>query len=286
MKKNDCIKNGKKILEEAGIPNAEISARMLMESVIGEDKLSEIDGVKLARYNKLVDMRAKHVPLDKLIGYTDFMNAKILFSKSVMTPRQETEFLAERIIKDIRSKNHRVSEYPVSVLDLCTGSGCLGISIAMSVSCNMTMSDISPRAIAVAKKNLKINNTLFREKKLPPVFANFIVSDLFKKVPYTYDIIVCNPPYIRSTDLKKLEIEVRDFDPILALDGGKDGLKFYKEIIAQIDKHLNVGGTLYFEVGYDQAEQVSKYLEKKFDDIQIVKDLAGIDRFVIAKKRI
>ena len=286
MKKSDCIKNGKKILEEAGIPNADISARMLMESVLGGEKLSEVSGMKLSRYDKLISMRAKHVPLDKLIGYTEFMNTKIMFSKNVMTPRQETEFLAERIIKDIRNKNHRASDYPVSVLDLCTGSGCLGISIALSVSCNMTMSDISPRAIAVAKNNLKVNNAMLREKKLPPVSANFIVSDLFRRIPYTYDIIVCNPPYIKSTDLKKLEIEVRDFDPILALDGGKDGLKFYKEIINQIDKHLSIGGTLYFEVGYDQAEQVAKYLEKKFDNIQIVKDLAGIDRFVIAKKRI
>ena len=114
---------------------------------------------------------------------------------------------------------------------------------------------------------------------------NFVVSDLFEGLEYKFDIIVCNPPYIKSQDLQMLEIEVRDFDPILALDGGKDGLDFYRRVISDAPKYLNDGGRIYFEVGVGQSERVAKLLNKDFDDIEIKKDYAQIDRFIIAKKR-
>ena len=125
------------------------------------------------------------------------------------------------------------------------------------------------------------------DNNLPFINPNFIVSDLFSKIPCVFDIIVCNPPYIKTEDLNKLEIEVRDFDPILALDGGKDGLDFYRKIIKSAPEYLDTKnglGTIYFEIGVGQSEPIVKMLSKHFEDIEVIKDYSGIDRFIIAKK--
>ena len=249
------------------------------------DELSNIDELTLSEYRKfekLIKLRSKHVPLDKIIGHKDFYDLKIPFNKNVLTPRYETELLTEMVIKDIH-KNYKKS--PPSVLDLCSGSGCIGLAIASATASHVTMSDISSKAIKISKKNNKYNNKLRLKDNKPPMNPNFVVSDLFEGLEYKFDIIVCNPPYIKSQDLQMLEIEVRDFDPILALDGGKDGLDFYRRVISDAPKYLNDGGKIYFEVGVGQSERVAKLLNKDFDDIEIKKDYAQIDRFIIAKKR-
>ena len=163
----------------------------------------------------------------------------------------------------------------------------MGLAVAHSTNVNVTLSDISKKAIKVAKFNNKYNNKLRAKESKSDINPNYIVSDLFENIACKYDIIVCNPPYIKTSDLIKLEIEVRDFDPILALDGGKDGLEFYRKIIKQAPKYLSTEnglGKIYFEIGVGQSEAIVKMLSKHFTDIEVIKDYSGIERFIIAKK--
>lgn len=276
--KKEAINNALVKLKEYNIPDYKLSSEYLLSVAldVSHTELFKIDTLtdkNYKRYMKLISKRCKHIPLDKLIGFTEFYNLKIPYNKNVLSPRQETELLVERVIKDI--KNHK----DLKVLDMCSGSGCIGLSISKETDTKVTLSDISKKALKVAKRNGKYN---YVEN------VNFVNSDLFNNILDKYDIIVCNPPYIKTSDLEKLEIEVRDFDPILALDGGKDGLEFYRKIIKVLPQFLNTSnnyGYIYFEIGIDQSKDICKMLEKDFENIEIVKDYAGIDRFIIAKKR-
>ena len=285
MKKVDCIKYAESLL--VNIPDKDESIKYIL-SIATKRPIQELHLVEelslgeFRKFDKFVKLRSRHVPLDKIIGYKEFYDLKIPFNRNVLTPRYETEILTDMVIKDIR-KNFKKD--PPSVLDLCSGSGCIGLAIASATGANVTLSDISPKAIKISKKNNKLNNKLRLKDNKPPMNPNFVVSDLFERLEYKFDIIVCNPPYIKSQDLQMLEIEVRDFDPILALDGGRDGLDFYRKVIAEAPKYLNDGGKLYLEVGVDQSDKVSKLLSKDFEEIEIKKDLAQIERFIIAKKR-
>ena len=294
MKKTELLNHAHKMLKDAGVPDFEESARRLLILATGiKDSdyfsLENVPDEKAKEFIDLVNKRCKHIPLDKLIGFKDFYGVRIPFDKNVLTPRYETEFLVDRIVMDIKNKYSQVRlnlpYRPITVLDLCTGSGCVGLAIANATGANVTMSDISKTALAIAKKNCELNNKIRKDKKEPPINPNFVLSDMFKNIEYSFDIIVCNPPYVRTQDLNKLEIEVRDFDPILALDGGKDGLDFYRTIAKEAHKYLNNSGTLYLEIGIGQAEKIVKMLRNHFDDVQVKQDLAGIDRFIIAKKR-
>ena len=285
MKKVDCIKYAEGLL--VNIPDKDESIKYILSIATkkGIDQLHLVDDLSLnefRKFEKLIKLRSRHVPLDKIIGYKEFYGLKFPFNRNVLTPRYETELLTDMIIKDIR-KNYK--KEPPSVLDLCSGSGCIGLAIASETGSNVTLADISTKAIKISKKNNKLNNKLRLKDNKPPTKPNFVISDLFNELKYKFDLIVCNPPYIKSQDLQMLEIEVRDFDPILALDGGRDGLDFYRRVIADAPKYLNDGGKIYLEVGVNQSDKVEKLLNKDFEDIKIVKDLAQIDRFIIAKKR-
>lgn len=290
----DALNNAKKILTESNIPDWQQSAEYILAVAlkIDHDKLSmkkQLTDKEYNKYLKLINLRCDHVPLDKIIGYREFFNLKIPYNKNVLTPRLETELLADRLISDIRDiyKKNKYST-PLSLLDLCTGSGCLGLAVAHNTNVNVSLSDISKKAIKVAKNNCKYNRKISEENGQPAPSLNYIVSDLFDRINCKYDIIVCNPPYVKTGDLEKLEIEVRDFDPILALDGGKDGLDFYRKIIKQAPNYLsstNGLGKIYFEIGVGQCEPIVKLLQKDFQDIEVIKDYSGIERFVIAKKR-
>lgn len=295
MKKVELLKKAHGLLNNSSVPDYEESARRLLMMVMGIDdsaylRLENVPDKKVDEFLDLIQKRCKHVPMDKLIGYKFFYGVKIPFDKNVLTPRYETEFLVDRIVMDIKNLYSQVRLNlpfkPITVLDLCTGSGCVGLAIANATGANVTMSDIGKTALAVAKKNCELNNQIRGNEKEPPINPNFVLSDMFKNINYTFDIIVCNPPYIRTQDLNKLEIEVRDFDPMLALDGGKDGLDFYRTIAKEAYKYLNDAGTLYLEIGIGQAEKIVKMLNTHFDNIQVKQDLAGIDRFIIAKKRV
>ena len=285
MNKNEAIKYAEGLL--VNIPDKDESIKYILSIATGKDvsdlhKIDELTLSEFRKFDKLTKLRARHVPLDKLIGYKYFFDVKIPFNKNVLTPRQETEILTDMVIKDIK-KNFKTT--PPSVLDLCSGSGCIGLAIASNTGVNVTLADISAKAIKISKKNNKLNDKLRLKDSKPPLNINYYVSDLFEKLEYKFDIIVCNPPYIKTQDLQKLEIEVKDFDPMLALDGGKDGLDFYRRVIADAPKYLNDGGKIYFEVGIEQGDKVVKLLNKDFEDVQVIKDFAQIDRFIIAKKR-
>ena len=294
MKKIEVLDNAKKLLNQCNIPDWQQSAEYILAVALNIHHndlytINEISDRQYKKYIKLIGQRCKHVPLDKIIGYRYFYDLKIPYNRNVLTPRYETELLADRLINDIKDiyKKNQYEE-PLSLLDLCTGSGCLGLAVSYNVNINVTLSDISKKAINVAKHNNKYNNKLRESLEKTPINPNFVVSDLFDNINCKFDIIVCNPPYVKTSDLNKLEIEVRDFDPILALDGGKDGLDFYRKIIKTAPNFLttkNGIGKIYFEIGVGQSEKIVKMLEKDFEDIEVIKDYSGIDRFVIAKKR-
>lgn len=294
MKKSEVILVAQEMLKENGVRDFEESSRRLLSFVLNIDdaKLLTKENISDDDVNKYMDIikeRCRHVPMDKIIGYKDFYDIRIPFNKNVLTPRYETEFLVDRMVIDIKNTYSQVRIntpfHGVSVLDLCTGSGCIGIAIANATGANVTLSDIDNQALKIAESNNNLNNERRAEVGLPPITLNFVNSDMFDKIKWKFDMIVCNPPYICSQDLNKLEIEVRDFDPMIALDGGKDGMKFYKTIANTAHKYLNGDGRLYLEIGINQSEKIVKLLEKNFDKIEVVKDLAGIDRFIIAKKR-
>jgi len=248
---------------------------------------TEISDDDYKKFKKAIKLRIKGNPIQKIIGYTDFYGVRISYNDKTLTPRQETEILAEMVSKYINSadnkediKNYTTSSNDdhhgkiLSVLDLCCGSGCIGLSIAKNTNAKVTLSDISKHAIKHTKQNAKQN-------KITKV--KLIKSDLFEKIDKKFDIIVSNPPYIKSEDLNNLEREVKKHDPMIALDGGITGFDFYEQIIKELPKHLNKGGKVYFEVGIYQDKKVAKLLEENFEEIKILKDYANINRFVVAK---
>ena len=227
----------------------------------------EVSEDKMRIFDSLITRRCQHEPMDSLIGYTEFLGLKIPFHRETLSPRQETEIMVDTII----AENRQGGKY--NVLDMCTGSGCIGLAIAKHMQAEVTLVDISDDAIRVANNNARLNN----------VTATIIKSNLFDNITTKFDIIISNPPYIPTLDCEGLEDEVKFFDPILALDGGEDGLDFYRKIITESPKHLNDGGLIYLESGINQSEDIVNLLTKDFEDIKVFKDYAGIDRFIRAK---
>lgn len=218
---------------------------------------------------KAVEKRIKGEPIDKIFGFTEFFGMEIKVNKNVLTPRQETEILVESVIKEINNQN-------LSVLDLCTGSGAIAISVAKNTKAKVFASDISENALDIAKFNAKKHNAKILFKK----------SDMFSKLHLKkFDIIVSNPPYIPSNEVNNLDIEVKNYDPFIALDGGKDGLVFYKIIAKEANKYLTKNGKLFLEVGKGQALKVKKLLTENFTGIKITKDYNGVQRFLQAQKK-
>ena len=219
------------------------------------------------QYMSLVHRRAKHVPLQYITGKAYFMGHTFSVDESVLIPRFDTEVLVEEVGKLLTRGD--------TILDICTGSGC--IAIALDLACDqlaVTGVDISPEALAVAHKNA----TDLGAK------VSFVESDLFAKVTGRYNVIVSNPPYIRTVELDNLMAEVQEYEPRLALDGMVDGLHFYRQIVAKAKDFLFEGGYLAFEIGYDQGEALLAMMsEGGYEDVRVIKDLAGLDRVVIGK---
>lgn len=218
------------------------------------------------KIQKIVEERASGKPITKILGHTNFYGLEFIVTKDVLSPRMDTERLVETVLNDIKPKQ--------TVIDIGTGSGAIAITIAKNSQAKVTAVDISEDALKVAKENAKNNN----------VQVKFVESNLFDAFRrFTkFDVIVSNPPYIPSKVIDNLEDEVKKFDPIIALDGGADGLDFYKKIIDEAPKRLTRNGKIYFEVGINQALDVKKLLQKNFKDIRIVKDYNKIDRVVCA----
>lgn len=207
-------------------------------------------------------------PLQYVVGMTEFMSLKFHVTPDVLIPRQDTEILVETACEYIKDKK-------LNVLDIGTGSGCVAISIARYCSkCAVTTVDISKAALKVAKRNAEENG----------VNVEFINCDILKEYPERkFDIIVSNPPYIPTKDIYGLDTTVKDYEPFTALDGGDDGLDFYRRIINIAPLILNKNGALMFEVGHDQADSVASLCQKDFKNIRKIKDLCSIERVVTAE---
>ncbi len=206
-------------------------------------------------------------PLGYILGYVPFWNCKILVTPDVLIPRAETEQLCELVVD-------RVNGDKVRILDLCTGSGCIAITLATQLNCEVVATDISEAALQIAKQNAVINNAQ----------VNFVCGDLFEKVLGKFDVIVTNPPYIADSEKEVLPTSVIDFEPHIALFGGDDGLDFYKRIKDEVGHYLSHKGTVFMEVGDTQAEKVADIFDKDFD-CEIVSDYFGFKRFVIARSK-
>jgi release factor-specific protein-(glutamine-N5) methyltransferase len=233
-------------------------------------KRSELEGERVIKPSEakkiegIVKKRLTGRPLWYIIGDTEFYDCKIKVDERALIPRPETEILAEAVVK--------TAEEGDKILDMCTGSGCIAVSVAKHLQrkrVTVTAADVSDAAIMLAKENANYNS----------VDINFVQSDLFDKVHGRFNIIVCNPPYIKSKEIATLQKEVRDYEPRIALDGGADGLDFYRRLAKEVSRYIVRGGMLMLEVGENQAEDVLKLFEKR-DYAMVVKDFAGVDRFL------
>ena len=216
------------------------------------------------RVQKMCDRINNGEPWQQVLGTAEFFGRNFTIDKNVLIPRQETELVCEQALKHINDKS--------KVLDLCCGSGVLGITIALEKGAKVTLGDVSKDALAVAK---------FNNKKLKAK-AKVVKTDMFGSIKGKFDVIVCNPPYIESDVIATLDASVKDYEPHLALDGGADGLDFYRILAQQACQHLNKGGILVLEIGYNQGQAVCDLLADKFD-AEFQKDYSNNDRIVIAK---
>ena len=276
MTYREAIETGTRILQKENIADSKIDAWYLLQMACKIDRNfyylheeDELTAEQQSEYESTVHKRAEHVPLQYIIGEQEFMGLKFKVNSNVLIPRQDTETLVEEAL--------RVVEPGMRVLDLCTGSGCIIISLAKNVAdISCTGSDISKQALLVAKENAKANE----------VEVEWERSDLFENISGTFDLIVSNPPYIPTGEIPGLMPEVRDFEPVDALDGKEDGLYFYRIITEKSPEYLTSDGYLYFEIGYDQGEAVSAMMRQcGYTQVEVIKDLAGNDRVVKGRKK-
>lgn len=269
-----ALRYGKKYLADRQIENSGGDAWYLMEYVWGIDRnyyfLHSDDIIEQKdeeRYRDLLQKRGSHIPLQHLTGTCDFMGLTFQVNDQVLIPRQDTETLVESALSRLKEGDR--------ALDLCTGSGCIILSLEkLGPGIRGLGADISAAALAVAKRN---RDSLGLE-------SDFCISDLFEGIEGVFDMIVSNPPYIASGKIPGLMEEVRGFEPLLALDGGTDGLDFYRRIIKDARDFLKPGGWLGLEIGYDQREAVEELLRRQgFIKTETLQDLAGLDRTVWAE---
>jgi len=274
----EAIKIAENQLIDAGVSNAAYDAKELYKFFSGLDNAgflmayqSTLQDKLVEGYFALVDRRRNREPLQYIIGETDFMGLTFKVDSNVLIPRQDTETVVEEALKYAKG----------DVLDLCTGSGCIAVSIAkLSKDSKVTAVDISDEALKIAGENAKLNSAKVK----------FLKSDMFNGLKGTFgtkkfNLIVSNPPYIPKEVILGLEREVSEYEPKLALDGGDDGLDFYKRIANEAPNYLKKDGVLVLEIGDTQGLDVTNILKEtgKFLDIQVKKDLGGLDRMVIAK---
>ena len=296
----ELLAEGRRRLEAAGIEEAENDARLLLLDTYRIDWCSLVSVYEMrvpvnppmppvsackvvprrisheteagGTYLSVIDRRAAHVPLQYLTHEQNFCGADIYVDERVLIPRQDTEVLVAAAL-DLAA----MLDGAPALLDLCTGSGCIPIALSrLGDFGSITAADLSADALEVAKMNAEQNGAEIR----------FVQSDLFeafRKKAERFDLITCNPPYIRSGDMAGLQPEVRDNEPSMALDGGEDGLDFYRRLAEEAGQFLNPSGCVCFEIGFDQAVDVSALLENAgFKEVRVLKDLAGLDRVVTA----
>lgn len=274
MTYREAIAYGEQILQNAGIIDARVDSWLLLAMACKIDHTyyyvhmeEDMQPEQTEEFRSLLSKRAERIPLQYITGVQEFMGLSFKVNSNVLIPRQDTETLVEEALKRVRPG--------MRVLDMCTGSGCVLVSILKNVpNVEGYGYDISKQALVVAKENARMNG----------VSAVFERSDLFENVTGEFDVIVSNPPYIRSGDIPQLMPEVANFEPIAALDGKEDGLYFYRKMIEQAGSYLRPGGALMFEIGWDQGRYVSELMrDAQYQEVRIVKDLARNDRVVIGE---
>ena len=261
-------------LKDSGIEEYQLDAWYLLEYVTGISKASyygdpnrELSAAQAEEYRKCIEKRSERIPLQHITGVQEFMGHEFFVNVHVLFPRQDTEILVAHALDTVEDGK--------KVLDMCTGSGCILLSILKRYQVQGTGADISSEALQVAERNRK-------HLALPQV--EWLQSDLFEKIEEKYDVIVSNPPYIQTGVIESLQEEVRLHDPYIALDGKEDGLYFYRRIIEDAKAYLEDGGWLLFEIGYDQAEPVTRLMEQAgYSEIHVKKDLSGLDRVAGAR---
>lgn len=280
MKIEELLREGKKVLEKNNIEEASIISRSLLQYVLKIDrnklvinKDEEVENNKENEYIGYIKEVAAGKPVQYITNKQEFMGLSFFVDENVLIPQPDTEILVEEAIKYANQIKENVE-----ILDMCTGSGCIGVALAKHVkNAKVTLVDISTKALEVAKKNAKENEV--KEK------VNFIQSDMFENIKSKFDVIVSNPPYIKTNVINELDLQVQN-EPHLALDGGENGLKFYEILINEAPKYLKENGKIFLEIGYDQKKEVEELARnsKFYKKIETVKDLANNDRVIELKR--
>lgn len=284
MKIKELINWGIKTLQEKQIGDEVIKSKIVMQYVLDKkqeyiiaNSETEIESLKEVEYKKYINELIEGKPLQYITNYQEFMGIKFYVDENVLIPQPDTEILVEETIKETEKKINNGRENfedknIIQVLDLCTGSGAIAVSIAKyfelkNVPVEVVATDISEKALEIAKKNAEFNN----------VKIKFILSNMFENIDEKFDIIVSNPPYIESEIINTLSKEVQN-EPHLALDGGKDGLDFYKIIAQDYKKNLKKQGVVLLEIGYNQKISVANLFKENTENVTCTKDLQGNDR--------
>ena len=284
----ELIENGKITLKKNNVEDAEIKANMLLQYILKMNKIEllinkdlEVSKTNIEKFNIYINQVSKGMPVQYLTNKQEFMKLNFYVDKNVLIPQPDTEILVEEaLIKVQEIENKQKETYlkseSIKILDLCTGTGAIGISLyKYGKNVEIYASDISKKAIEIAKRNAIANNANIE----------FILSDMFEQISMCdFDIIVSNPPYIKTDVIKKLSKEVQN-EPHIALDGGNDGLNFYKIICSEAYKYVKNGGYIMVEIGYDQKDEVMELFNKTrhYKEIQSIQDLGGNNRVVKAK---
>lgn len=275
---SELLREGKEILKDNGIPEYTLDCQLLMMEATGFSKVqlfTESDYVLNEKeeeaYLSMINERVKKIPVQYITGRANFMDFQLKVNPNVLIPRPDTEILVETVLA--YSKENGIDK----IVDIGTGSGCIAISLNKYGMKDVTAVDISKEALKVAAENAKLNDAAI----------NFVESDLLSAIPGNnkFQAIVSNPPYIVKSIIATLMDEVKACEPMTALDGGEDGLDFYRKIVAQSRDYLMDDGWIFFEIGYDQGESVSDLLRSNgYTDIKVIKDLAGLNRVVLGRK--
>ena len=275
MRVEEAIRWAKAKFERINLDNPAQNAEILLEYVLGKGRLElylddqEISKQSLDVFKTYVKKRCMHMPVAYITGETEFMSLPFSISEEVFIPRPETEILVEISMSKLRKSDE--------VIDMCTGCGNLAISLARYSSCRVYACDISGRAIEISRRNAARNEVCH--------LTSFFQGDMFGPltVRKQFDLVVSNPPYIRHEEIPGLSAEVRNFEPSIALDGGEDGLKFYRIISGVAKSFLKPRGYLIVEVGFDQAHPVCDIFKKHLKSVEVIRDYSGVERIVVGR---
>jgi len=278
MNIQELLKLGYELLKKVNIETYMIDSQLILCKVLNVDKLfiitnrgSKVEEKEIKEYVRLVKLREKKMPVKYILQNAEFMGINFFVKEGVLIPRMDTEILVEEAIEEIKGNNYK------EICDVCCGSGAIGISLSNYIKeANVICYDISDIAIEVTEKNINMLGLNDRVE----VHQSDLLNEAIEK-NRKFDIIVANPPYIKESVIDTLMEDVKDYEPFIALSGGEDGLFFYRKLVVQSKKLLNHGGSLIFEIGYDQKEAVMNIMEKNgFESVTCIKDLSGNDRVV------